>query len=97
MKSADEYFNEQAYFNKWLNELTGTEKNHITDMLDDFAKDYHRARIDEVTDEDIRIDIWEGIEIPLSTKDIENNTYNYKTYLLVVQWVLWLKNKLKEI
>jgi hypothetical protein len=32
-----EYFDSQAYFNKWLQEMTATEKVQIIQMLEEFA------------------------------------------------------------
>lgn len=36
---AQEFFNDQAYFGKWLLELTPGEKAHIIGMLEQFAKE----------------------------------------------------------
>lgn len=38
--SADEYFNEQEKFNKWLRELTDSEREHVVLMLNEFAESY---------------------------------------------------------
>jgi hypothetical protein len=37
---ANEIFNTQAYFNKWLKELTDDEKEHIISMMNEF----HQAK-----------------------------------------------------
>ncbi len=36
--NAEEMFEERAYFNKWLKELTQDEREHIISMLTDFAR-----------------------------------------------------------
>jgi hypothetical protein len=37
-KAAEKYFNEQAEFNKWLLELTESERSHTLSMLEEFAE-----------------------------------------------------------
>ena len=41
--NAKEKFEEQAYFNKWLKELTEDERDHVIDMMES----YHQAKIKE--------------------------------------------------
>ena len=48
-KLAEEIFNDQASFNKWLKELTESEVDHILSMM----QAYHEAKMEEVTDADI--------------------------------------------
>jgi hypothetical protein len=39
MKAAEDFFNVQAHYNKWLLELTPGEKAHVKGMMEQFAKE----------------------------------------------------------
>jgi hypothetical protein len=38
MKAEQKYFEDQAHFNKWLYELSDTERDHIEFMLKEYAE-----------------------------------------------------------
>ena len=49
---AEEIYNDQAEFNKWLRENTDYEKEHIISMMEEYAQQF---KSNEVTDEGLRV------------------------------------------
>lgn len=48
------------------------------------------------SDKEIENHLWDEIHIPLSQKEIDNNTNSYKTYMETLFWMRWMRDEIVE-
>src|SRR5687767_4020865 len=72
--TVDEYFESQAYFNKWLKELTDLQSTHLKEMLEEYATISHGDQKEEMPD-----GWYENNQIGNQQKETDSKNYRPKS------------------